>query len=113
MLEKVEIVHDTGMETRTIEETLPLVRSYHGAIPDLSISVDDQIVDMEALAVVNLLKLNGTLVNAYKNIAPTGGNVWQNRVIVHWFNADGKIYRVRSIHSVLRGAGLPTEELGL
>ena len=109
MLEKVQIVHDGGRETRNVEETLPSVRKYHESIPDLTITVDDQIVDLEARAVVNLLKLKGTLVNAYGEIEATGDDVWQNRVIVHWFNEDGKIYRVRSIHSVMRGPGLPGE----
>lgn len=110
MVERVDIVHDGDQVTRTIEQTLPAVKAYHSAIPDLTITVEDQIVDMEARAVVNLLKLRGTHLGAYKEIEATGNEVWQNRVIVHWFNEDGKISRIRSIHSVLRGLGSQFEK---
>ena len=35
MLEKVQIVLDSGRETRSVEETLPSVRKYHDSIPGL------------------------------------------------------------------------------
>ena len=100
-VQDVQIFHQRMYLTKTIAETIPAVKAYHAAIPDLKMRIDQQVA--EGNTVVNILTLHGThtgepFKTGPKVFEPNGKKVTQKRIIVHQFNDDGKIVEVLSVH---------------
>ena len=67
-----------------------LLRTYHNAYPDLSITVEDRIV--EGTTIVDRYTVRGTHEGEFMGIPPTGVETEYTGIVIHYLE-DGKVVK--------------------